>query len=135
MAGNADESPIRGRAAFPGFLIRPQLRRDNEHAMERGRQHLRIWRHVHVVVNLVGPIEVRHSLDDWMFPVHEINADLALQPSGLFVAVPAPGTALDFFGPVMLVAAHDTVVDYRKAAPAPEKLFEGRALVAGDVHA
>src|SRR5436309_12470867 len=98
MAWNADESPIGSRTALPGFLIRPQLRRDDEDAMERGRQHVRIRRNVHVVVNLVRPIEVRHPLNDRMFLVHEIDANLALEPPGLFVTVPAPGTALDFFG-------------------------------------
>ena len=70
-----------------------------------------------------------------MLLVHEVSSHLALQPLGLLFTLPAPGAALDFFGPLMLVAAHDAVVNHDQATAAPQKFLKARALFADDFHA
>ena len=70
-----------------------------------------------------------------MLQVHEIDSHVALQPLGLLVAVPAPGAALDFFRPLILITAHDAVVDHHQAAAAFEEFLEIGALFADDLHA
>src|SRR5207249_194620 len=124
MTGDTYERAIRGGAAFPVPLVGPHLRRDNKDAVEGGRQHVNVGRHVQVVINLVLPIEVGDAPHDGMPLIDKVNACLAFQPFGLFVAVPAPRSALNLFSPFMLVAAYHAVVNHDQTAAAAEELLE-----------
>src|SRR5258706_8790192 len=104
MTGETDERTVRRRAAFPRFFVGPELRRDDKNAVERRREHMRVRRHVEVVVNLIFPVEVRESGGDWVLRVDEINADVAFIPLGLFFAVPTPRPSLGLPFPFLLIS-------------------------------
>ena len=70
-----------------------------------------------------------------MLWVDEINADIALVPLGLLVAVPAPGATNDLLAPLVLVTADHTVMEHHHATTPREELLEAPTLVAGDLHA
>ena len=58
MPRQTDQRPIRRCPARQRFLVSPDLRGNDVDIMETRRQHTDVRRKVHVVINLILPIEV-----------------------------------------------------------------------------
>src|SRR5262245_45877264 len=139
MARQTHKGPIRFAAAFPGLLVSPELRGEDKHALKARGQNSRLWRHVHVVINLVLPIEVGNAARDRVLRIDEVKADFALVPLGRRpfgrVLGPNPCAALNFLGPFVLVSAHHAVVNHDQSAATSKELLEVSAIITGSLHA
>jgi hypothetical protein len=59
-----------------------------------------------------------------MVSIDKVNADFALVPFGFAIAIPAPGAALNFLHPLVIVPADDAVMNHHQAAAPLEEIFE-----------
>ena len=74
-----------------------------------------------------------------MLGIHPADSDIALQPLSCFFPGQvgrrqAPGAADNLLAPLVLIGAHDAVMNHHQSAAALKEFFQARALLADNLH-